>query len=76
MLKEIPYLGYVITREGIKPNPKIVQGVMDIGRPSNTTEFRSLIDMVQYYRDMCPRQSYVSAPLTEAYSGPKVRKIL
>ena len=29
-LKDIPYLGYVITREGIKPDPKKVQGVMDI----------------------------------------------
>ena len=32
-LKEIPYLGYVITREGIKPNLKKVQGIMDIGQP-------------------------------------------
>ena len=30
-LKDIPYLGYVITREGIKPDPKKVQGIMDIG---------------------------------------------
>ena len=42
-LKEIPYLGYVITREGIKPNPRKVQGIMDIGRPATTTEARALI---------------------------------
>ena len=30
-LKEIPYLGYVITREGVKPDPNKVQGIMDIG---------------------------------------------
>ena len=29
-LKDITYLGYVITREGIKPNPKKVQMIMDI----------------------------------------------
>ena len=45
-LKEIIYLGYVITREGIKPEPKKVQGIMDIGRPATTTEARSLIGMV------------------------------
>ena len=29
--KDIPYLGYVITREGIKPGPKKVQGIIDLG---------------------------------------------
>ena len=32
--------------------------------------------MVQYYRNMWPRQSHVLALLKEASSGPKVRKIL
>ena len=37
-LKEIPYLGYVLTREGIQPNPKKVKGIMDLRRPTTTTE--------------------------------------
>ena len=45
-LKEIPYLCYVITREDIKPDPKKVQGIMDLKRPSTTTEERALIGMV------------------------------
>ena len=53
-LKEITYLGYVITGEGIKQNPKKVQGITDIGRPSTTTEAKLLIGMDQYYTDMCP----------------------
>ena len=75
-LKYIPYLGYVITREGIKPEPKKLQGIMELRRPSTKTEARALIGMVQYYRDMWPRRSHVLAPLTEAASGPKGRKIL
>ena len=75
-LKEIPYLGYLITRDGIKPYPKKVQGIMDLGRPSTTTKARALVGMVQYYRDIWPRQSRVLAPLTAAASGPKSRKIL
>ena len=51
-LKEIPYLCYVITREGIKPDPKKVQGIMDLSQPYTTTEARSLIGMVHYYRNM------------------------
>ena len=75
-LKDIRYLGYVITREVIKPDPKKVQGIMDIGRPATTTEARELIGMFQYYRDMWPRRSHVLAPLIEAVSGRKGRKIL
>ena len=75
-LKDIPYLGYVITRKGIKPDPKKLQGIVDIGIPSTTTEARALVVMFQYYRNMCPRWSHILAPVTEAASGPKGRKIL
>ena len=37
-LNYITYLGYVITQEGIKPDPKKLQGIMDIGIPTTTTE--------------------------------------
>ena len=37
-LNKIPCIGYVITRKGIKPNPNKVKGVLDIGRPTTTTE--------------------------------------
>ena len=58
-LKEIPYLGYLITREGIKHGPNKVQGIMDLGRPATTTEARALMCMFQYYMDICPRQSHI-----------------
>ena len=51
-LKEIPYLGYVIVMEGIKPEPKKVKVIMCLGQPSTTIEAQYLIYMVQYYRDM------------------------
>ena len=31
-LKDIPYIRYVITREGIEPEQKKEQGIMDLGR--------------------------------------------
>ena len=71
-LKEIPYRGYIITREGIKPeDSKKIQGIMDIECPKTTTDVKSLIGMVQYYRDMWKSHSHILAPLTEASGGPK-----
>ena len=75
-LKDIPYLGCVITRECIKPDPNKVQVIVYLGRPFTTTEARALIDMVQYYRKMWARRSHILAPLTEVAIDPKGRKIL
>ena len=49
---EIEYLGYILTREGIKPQPKKVQAILTLMLPSNVKELRYFLEMVQYYRDM------------------------
>ena len=49
---EIEYLGYIITKEGVKPNPNKVQAIIDLQRPSSKTEVRHFLGMVQYYRDV------------------------
>ena len=48
---------------------------MDLERPKTTTEVKSLLGMVQYYRDMWKRRSHVLEPLTTASSGKKGAKI-
>ena len=70
-LNYIPYLGYVITWEGIKPDLKKVQRIMDIGRPATTTEVWLLIGVFQYYMDAWPRRSYVLSTMIEASIGPE-----
>ena len=74
-LKEIPYLGYIITREGVMPDPKKIQGIVDLERPKTTTEVKALIGMVQYYRDMWKGRSHILAPFTAVSSGKKGSKI-
>ena len=46
-LKDIPYLGCIITQDGIKTDPKKVKFIMDIRNPTTTTEALSLVGMVQ-----------------------------
>ena len=75
-LNEISYIGYVITRDGIKPDRDKSQVIMDPGRPATTIEVRALISIIQYYQYMCPKQSHVLAPLIEASSGPKCKTIV
>ncbi len=35
---EIKYLGYILTREGIKPQPKKVQAILVLNPPTNDKE--------------------------------------
>jgi hypothetical protein len=62
---EIEYLGYILTREGIKPQPKKVQVILALNPPNNVKELRHFLGMVQYYRDMWVRRSEMLAPLTD-----------
>ena len=60
---ELEYLGYMITREGIKPIPKKIEAIQRIAQPKTPKELRSFIGVVNYYRDMWIRRSHVLAPL-------------
>ena len=61
---------------GYKLNPKKVQGIMDIRRPTTAIEARAFIGLVQYYRDMWNGRSHLLDPLTEAARIPEGRKML
>ena len=49
---ELEYLGYWITRQGIKPAQKKVEAIQAIQAPKTRKELRRLIGMINYYRDM------------------------
>jgi hypothetical protein len=61
---EIEYLGYILTRDGIKPQSNKVQAILAIQPPTNVKELRQFLGMVQYYHDLWARQSEMLAPLT------------
>ncbi len=50
----IEYLGYILTREGIKPQPKKVQAilVLVLNPPNNVKELWHFLGMEQYYCNM------------------------
>jgi hypothetical protein len=61
---ETEYLGYILTRTGIKPQPKKVQAILAITPPKQVKDLRKFLGMVQYYRDLWARRSEMLAPLT------------
>ena len=61
---ETEYLGYVLSRDGIKPRPKKVQVILALTPPQNVKQLRRFLGMVQYYQDIWARRSEILAPLT------------
>jgi hypothetical protein len=62
---ETEYLGYILTRGGIKPQPKKVQAILALNPPKSVKELQSFLGIVQYYRDMWAKRSEMLAPLTD-----------
>jgi hypothetical protein len=61
---EIEYLGYILTRDGIKPQSNKVQAILTIQPLTNVKQLRHFLGMVQYYHDLWARWSKMPAPLT------------
>jgi len=61
---EIEYLGYVLSKDGIKPQSNKVQAILAIHPPKGVKQLRHFLGMVQYYRDLWTRRSDMLAPLT------------
>jgi hypothetical protein len=61
---DIEYLGYILTRDGIKPQINKVQAILPIQPPTRVKQLRHFLGMVQYYHDLWARQSKMLALLT------------
>ena len=62
--EQVEYLGYLLTRDGIKPLPNKVKAILDLEPPKNVREVRRVLGIIQYYRDIWEKRSHVLAPLT------------
>ena len=62
-VREVDYLGFRLTPEGVLPQAKKVEAIMGMQPPKNKRELRRFMGMVNYYRFMWKHRSHVLAPL-------------
>lgn len=56
---EVDYLGYLITREGVKPQARKIEAIQNLGIPRTVRDVRRILGIIQYYRDMWPRREVI-----------------
>jgi hypothetical protein len=62
---EVTYLGFQLTREGIKPGKDKLKAVADFKPPSNTREVHQFLGLCNFFRAHIRDFAKIASPLTE-----------
>lgn len=61
--EEMEYLGHLITPQGLKPNPTLVEAVQEFATPQDLRRLRQFLGLSSYYRKFVPGFSKIAQPL-------------
>ena len=61
--QEVTYMGHILTADGLKPDPKKVEAVRKMQKPTNKTELQTYLGMITYLAKFILHLSTVTAPL-------------
>jgi hypothetical protein len=62
---EVPFLGHVISPEGITVDPSKLKEVLDWKPPMSVSEVRSFLGLASYYRRFISKYYKIAMPITE-----------
>lgn len=69
---EIPYLGLLITKDGLKVDPSKLAAIREWPTPTCFSELRSFMGLVQFFDNFIPHFADVSFPLTQLFKKDAV----
>ena len=69
--QELEYLGHIISKDGIRVNPKKLRAITDFEQPKTLRQLRRFIGMANVHRRFIPHFSTIATPLTNLTKEPK-----
>ena len=63
MLPKVEYLGHKISEKGLQPTTQKVRAIVEAPRPTNVSQLKSFLGMLNYYGKFLPNLSTHLAPL-------------
>jgi hypothetical protein len=70
-LKEVGFLGHVLSAGGISVDPKKIKSIMDWETPTTQTEVRGFLELAGYYRKFVEGFSSIARPMTQLLKKDK-----
>lgn len=68
---ELEFLGHVISENGVQPNPKKIEAVVNFPKPRDPREIKQFLGLAGYYRKFIKEFSKTAKPLTELLKKEK-----
>ena len=63
--QDVPYVGHVLSKDGLKPDPEKIRAVKEMKPPENAKELKTFLGFIQYLGKFMPNMATESAPLRE-----------
>ena len=60
---EVKFAGYIINEEGTKPDPKLTAAISEFPAPTDLTNLRSFMGLVNRFTDFAPDLKHAMVPL-------------
>jgi len=71
--EELEFLGFIVSKDGLKTNPKKVKAIAHYPVPTNLKELRSFLGLSGYYRRFIRDYAKIAKPLTNLLRGEEGR---